>query len=112
MIEGLADLELADSTAFVDVHCVKCLLQVVLLEQALTVERCLAELVELDLAALISVDRLEDLLELFLFKVVQTSHFPHLRCQLLKIERAIFISVSLVEYTAKLLHVLTLDQDV
>ena len=31
LIEGLADLRLADSPVFVDVHCVECLLQVLLL---------------------------------------------------------------------------------
>ena len=32
LTEGVADLGLADSPAFVDVHCVECLLQVFLLE--------------------------------------------------------------------------------
>ena len=77
LIKGLADLGLADSSAMVGVHCVECLLQVFLLEQALAVKCCLAEFFEFNLAALISVNLFEDLLELFLFKVVQTWHFLH-----------------------------------
>ena len=77
MIKGVADLGLADPTAIVDVHCVECLLQVFLLEQVLAVERSLAELLEFNLIALISVNLVEDLLELIFVKVLQTWHFRH-----------------------------------